>query len=189
MKKSFKLLFLLSLLLIKSCAVTIQNEAIKPQNLAQNHANSDIPKQTNFAAKPANLNFRVLEAYADISGRSYVLDPHNRAQIVQVNDKTYQLELTLKRNSNSSLRGDEKIITHFYYDGLELIFFGDRNKNQIFDRSENAKRYLITHTFEIVQKDGKTYGQGRLLKVDLERKHLSSGQKIKNLTLQLLFLP
>jgi len=192
--KTLNLWFLLGLILnLVSCNLT-QISSINSNNPNNFRAedlvinNNSLVKQQVWQAKsPANINFRIIDAYADISGRNYVMDARLTSVITLVSDKIYQLELVLKRNSKSSLRSDETIITHFYYDGLELIFFGDKNKNLRFDKNESGKRYLVLHTFEIVQKDNKTYLNPSNLIIDLKREHISSWQRLNSLTLQILF--
>jgi len=139
------------------------------------------------AAYPAELNFRIREARARIGSRDYVLDFRNRPVITAVGDNTYRLDLTLQRDSRASLRGDETLTTHFYYDGTELVFFGDKNRNQRFDRREAGVRHLITHTREFVTQGNKRFAQPRNLDITLRREHLSSYQRVDTLWLRLMF--
>jgi len=139
-------------------------------------------------ALPVNLDFRITDARARISGRDYVMDAADRPVITALGGDIYKLDLTLHRDSKSSWRGDETLTTHFYYDGAELIFFADRNGNHRFDRRENHVRYLITHTQEIIADGNKRYVQSRSLDVSLRDKHLDSWSRVKTLEMRLAFV-
>jgi len=195
MKLLFRISIFLVFLSLISCTVK-SHKAYKNLPVAKtDDQSSKLPKkellpdkQVNFAQAKTKLNFRIINAYADIGGRDYVMDIHLRPIITLVNNNIYRLELTVKRDSNSSLRANEIIITHFYYDGLELIFFADKNRNQLFDSNENGKRYIISHTFELVRQNNKIHMQNRILPVDLQRKHVISAHKLHELRMQLLFI-
>jgi len=146
------------------------------------------PRSVATPVVPVNLDFRILEAHARISGRDYVMDASERPVITALGGDTYRLDLTLRRDSNSSLRGDETLTTHFYYDGAELIFFADRNGNHRFDRRESYVRYLITHTQEIITDGNRRYVQLRSLNVSLRDKHLDSWSRVKTLEMRLVFV-
>jgi len=146
------------------------------------------PPQKSSPALPVHLNFRILNARAQISGRDYIMDSTTRPIITALGENTYQLELTLRRDSNSSLRGDETVITHFYYDGVELLFFGDLNGNQRLDRREPSMRHIISHTQEVISEGNKHYLQPLHLTITLNRQHFRTWQRIGNVELQLIFI-
>jgi len=148
---------------------------------------ASLPKAVAPAPLPANLDFRIVEARATIDRREYTMERHNRPVITSLGDDTYRLDLTLTRASRSSLRGDETLRIHFYYDGLELIFFGDRNDNRRLDRREPSMRYLINHTREIVTKGDRRYIQPLELNVTLKREHITSAHSLRSLDMSLIF--
>jgi len=146
------------------------------------------PRHTAPSARPAALDFRIVEARARIAGRDYVMDVTERPVITALGDDTYTLALTLRRDSRSSWRGSETLTTHFYYDGAQIIFFADRNGNHRLDRHESQVRYLITHTREIVTDGNRRYVQETGLAVSLRDKHMDSWQRVKPLEMRLVFV-
>jgi len=145
------------------------------------------PKPGRIDIQPAHIDFRVVDAKAMIGKREYIFDVRQRPDITALGENIYQMDLTLRRDSKHSLRADETITTHFYYDGMELIFFGDKNHNQRLDRKESTARYLISHTRELITKNNKRYLQARNLDVELKSRHISSYQRVNSLDIRLIF--
>jgi len=134
-----------------------------------------------------HVDFRILEGRVTISRRGYVLDAFERPVITPLGGDVYQLEMKFRRDSKNSFRGDETIVTKFYYDGVELIFFWDANNNNRLDRYESNVRYVIDHKQEIVAEGGKRFARARKLTVHLAKEHTNSAQSVRDLALTLLF--
>jgi|GEM_PF-2568830 len=136
---------------------------------------------------PNDVDFKVINARAIIGSRDYVLDIRDKPIISKIAGNLYQLDLVMRRDSKVSLRGNERITTHFYYDGTELIFFGDKNHNYNFDRSESGKMYHIRYKQEVVLQDKKSFFQKSMLSINLQRQHINSNNKVKDLSFDIYF--
>jgi len=138
-------------------------------------------------ALPSRVDFRVLDGRVRISGRDYVLDRVSRPEITPLGGDVYRLAMTFRRDARSSLRGDEVIETTFFYDGVELIFFRDSNRNHRLDRRESGVRHVIDHKQEIVTEGGRRFARARTLTVRLAREHVNSSQRVRDLVMTLHF--
>lgn len=140
------------------------------------------------------LDFTIDNATARIkilwSTKDYVLNNRYYPQITRVSENFYNVILIMKRNSNSSLRWDQKVELNFRYDWRELIFFEDRNNNNRFDRGEDWKRYRINNKKTIrIQRDNSgslIYPSNKKIKIHLSDDEVTS-YNIKNLELDLYF--
>lgn len=157
--------------------------------------NAGLYNQTSGISQPqaletndiSQIDFRVIRWSMRISDRDYVIDPRDAVQIIPLGNNTYELTLVFRRDSKSSLRGPEYVKTHFSYDGVELVFFWDKNRNQNFDRNESGVRYIIRHKEEWVRQQNRRFIQPRSLDIGLSRDQISSYQRVKNLQFQILF--
>jgi len=153
----------------------------------RNPAIGQTPAQAPLLPNTSRVDFRILEGRVTISRRSYVLDTFERPVITPLGGDVYQLEMKFRRDSKNSFRGDEVIVTKFWYDGVELIFFRDANNNNRLDRHESNVRYVIRHKQEIVAEGDKRFARGRELTVSLAREHTNSVMSVRDLSLTLLF--
>lgn len=135
----------------------------------------------------SQIDFRVIRWSMRISDRDYVIDPRDTPQITPLGNNTYELTLVFRRNSKSSLRWPEHVKIHFSYDGVELIFFWDKNRNQNFDRNESWVRYIIRHKEEWVRQQNRRFIQPRTVDIQLSRDQISSHQRVRDLQFQILF--
>jgi len=151
------------------------------------HGSHGLAPAAPVAPSSFHVDFRILEGRVTISRRGYVLDAFERPVITPLGGDVYQLEMKFRRDSKNSFRGDETIVTKFYYDGVELIFFWDANNNNQLDRYESNVRYVIDHKQEIVAEGDRRFARARKLTVHLAKEHTNSAQSVRDLALTLLF--
>lgn len=136
------------------------------------------------------IDFRITDAKAEIkyfwwSGKKYILN--KRAdQIITKKWENYEIVLTMSRDSNSSIRWDQKVVLNFSYDGYELIFFNDKNKDWNFDRHEWGQIVTITHKNETKFNRGTIYNQAVNRRINL-RKNAITQSWVENIDFTLVF--
>jgi len=176
--RSFGAHRLLALLII--CAAT-------PFATTNAHAQPIAPGGYAIADTPP-LDFRLLHAQANIGKKDYVLSPDDSPIVYPLGENFYRLELKMKRNSRKSWRGSETVKVHFFYDGMALTFFGDRNGNERPDRREKRQEHLIRHKHELVTEGNRTFSRSVNLHVELFGGEVSSASSLRSLKLHFIFL-
>jgi len=141
-----------------------------------------------IAAAAAPIDFRLLNAQANIGKKDYILSPDVPPVVYPLGENFYRLELKMKRNSRKSWRGDETVKVHFFYDGMALTFFGDRNGNERPDRHEKRQEHLIRHKHELVTEGNRTFSRSVDLHVELFGGEVSSASSLRSLKLHFIFL-
>jgi len=141
----------------------------------------------NYAIPTAAVDFQLIGAQARIDKRDYVLSADMSPVIYPLGDHFYRLEFEMERNSRSSLRGNESIHIHFFYDGLRLTFFGDRNANERPDRHERRQEHLIDHKQELITEGNRSFWRSANLHVELGRNHISTPSNLHSLKLHFIF--
>jgi|GEM_PF-547740 len=146
------------------------------------------PQQGYAIAAEVPIDFRLLHAQADINKKDYVLSQSAPPIVYPLGENFYRLELKMKRNSRKSWRGEEAVKLHFYYDGLVLTFFGDRNRNERPDRYESSSEHLIRHKHEQITEGNRTFMRSVDLHIELGRGEVSAPSGLRRLQLHFIFL-
>lgn len=148
-----------------------------------------LKKMPEINEKLWNIDFRVLSGSMYIWGNWYIMDIRQRPEIKAIWNNFYEMEVDFLRDSKSSLRWPEKIKLNFYYDGVELIFFGDKNKNYSIDRNESGVRYIIKSKEEIIKRWNKKSFEFKTMDIKLDKAHISSHSysRIHDFSLKILF--
>jgi len=141
-----------------------------------------------IAAAAAPIDFRLLHAQANIGKKDYILSPDVPPVVYPLGENFYRLELKMKRNSSKSWRGDETVKVHFFYDGMALTFFGDRNGNERPDRREKRQEHLIRHKHELVTEGKRSFMRSVDLHVELFGGEVSSASSLRSLKLHFIFM-
>jgi len=141
-----------------------------------------------IAATAAPIDFRLLHAQANLSKKDYVLSPDVPPVVYPLGENFYRLELKMKRNSRKSWRGDETVKVHFFYDGMALTFFGDRNGNERPDSREKRQDHLIRHKHEMVTEGNRSFMRSVDLHVELFGGEVSSASSLRSLKLHFIFM-
>jgi len=141
-----------------------------------------------IAASAAPIDFRLLHAQANINKKDYVLSPDEPPIVYPLGENFYRLELKMKRNSRKSWRGDETVKVHFFYDGMALTFFGDRNGNERPDRREKRQEHLIRHKHEMVTEGNRSFMRSVDLHIELFGGEVSSASSLRSLRLHFIFM-
>jgi len=141
-----------------------------------------------IAAAAAPIDFRLLHAQANIGKKDYVLSPDEPPVVYPLGENFYRLELRMKRNSSKSWRGDETVKVHFFYDGMALTFFGDRNGNERPDRREKRQEHLIRHKHEMVTEGNRSFMRSVDLHIELFGGEVSSASSLRSLKFHFIFM-
>jgi len=168
-----RLFFLLILCVVTPCG-------IQAQPFPQPNTNSQ-------AISVSSVDFQLIGAQAHIGKREYVLSANISPIIYPLGDNFYRLEFEIERNSRSSFRGNERVHIHFFYDGLRLTFFGDRNGNERPDRHEKRQEHLIRHKQELITEGNRRFMRSTDLFIDLERNHITAPTNLRYLKLHFIF--
>jgi len=134
------------------------------------------------------LDFRLLHAQANLGKKDYILSPEDSPIVYPLGENFYRLELKMKRNSRKSWRGSETVKVHFFYDGMVLTFFGDRNGNERPDRREKRQEHLIRHKHELVPEGNRTFSRSVDLHIELFGGEVSSASSLRSLKLHFIFI-
>jgi len=154
------------------------------------NAPAQLPLSPNgsYTVSAAPIDFRLISAQANINKKDYILSSDMSPTIYPLGDNFYRLEFEMARNSRSSLRGNESIQIHFFYDGLRLTFFGDRNGNERPDRHEQRKEHLIRHKQELITEGNRSFMRSADLFIELGRHHVSTPSNVRSLKLHFIFI-
>jgi len=144
-----------------------------------------VPAQQVLAAP---IDFQLIGAQAAIGKRDYILATEITPVIYPLGENFYRLEFEIQRNSRSSLRGNESVHIHFFYDGLRLTFFGDRNGNERPDRHEQRQEHLIRHKQELITEGNRQFMRSADLHIELGRNQISTPTHLRNLKLHFIFM-
>jgi len=145
------------------------------------------PPSHNYAISAASVDFQLIGAQATINKKAYVLSQDTSPMIYPLGDHFYRLEFDMQRNSRSSFRGNESIHIHFFYDGLKLTFFADRNGNERPDRHERRQEHFIRHKQELITEGNRNFMRSADLLIELGRDQISTPTNIRGLKLHFIF--
>jgi len=160
------------------------SSAFSPDILPPKNARQNITEQREYQERPIDL--RIIRWSAKIHGKDYILDARASIRPIQIGPDMYELQLPFRRDSRSSLRGDEIVTLRFKYDGYQLSFFWDKNRNGTWDRHEDARIYTVSHTEEIVRQWNRIFRRNAMIPVHLDRKHVSSSQRVNDLSFEII---
>jgi len=168
--------------------LTLFGTAAAPFSTTVAHAQPTPQGGYSIAAPAAPIDFRLLHAEANIGKKDYVLSPDVPPVVYPLGENFYRLELKMKRSSRKSWRGDETVKVHFFYDGMALTFFGDRNGNERPDRREKRQEHLIRHKQELVTEGNRSFMRSVDLHIELFGGEVSSASSLRSLKLHFIFL-
>jgi hypothetical protein len=159
---------------------TEKNQNIIPQK------NQNTVQENNESL--TNIDFSVQNVSAKVYWKKYILNQRYSPDIIKLGNNKYELILVMKRDSNSSLRWDQKISLNFTYDWYRLIFFNDKNNNWNIDKHEWGILTRIDHKNErkIDRNQWTIYHRGNSEIIKLDKNQISENW-VKNLILQLYF--
>jgi len=165
----------------------VQAQSWPPQSVPPSN-NSPAPSN-NYAVSAAPVDFQLIGAQATINRREYVLSQEVSPMIYPLGDHFYRLEFDMERNSSSSLRGNENIHIHFFYDGLRLTFFPDRDGDERPSRYEMRRRqeHFVRHKQELIVEGNRRFMRSAELLVELENKQISTPTNVYDLKLHFIF--